>query len=176
MKRGQSDGDVGKSPLGLIYKATGDVCARLSCQKPFGRINQKQKYCCPECQLSHTREIVELGKAEEVRRVMEASRGIAQSEVLPNSRRGIHAGKVERSARLQRVVEYLRRVVLCGDGWASTRDITVAAHTCAASACVGEINCDRVNPGYRILHRYNWIARLHEYKLVNEPGVAYEVE
>ena len=51
----------------------------------------------------------------------------------------MHAGRIEKSARLQRVHAFL------ADGrWHSTRDVMVGANVCAVNSCVSELRANGV--------------------------------
>ena len=52
----------------------------------------------------------------------------------------MHAAKLERSPRLQRVYKYLRRA----SDWRSTRDIVYGADVMAVNSCVSELRANGI--------------------------------
>ena len=74
----------------------------------------------------------------------------------------LHAAKVSKSPRLQRVLDYLKWMAQpSGFGWATTRAIIDRANVCAVNSCVAELRAN----GYDIECKRDggvWWYRLRE--------------
>lgn len=76
---------------------------------------------------------------------------------------GMHAAKLDRSARLQRVLDVLRTGVEY-----STRDLVMAAQVCAVNSIIAELRAN----GYVIHCRQKPGERVWLYRLSREPSSA----
>jgi len=67
----------------------------------------------------------------------------------------IHYAKLEKSARLQRLLRYLQR-----GGWFSTREIDRGAEVCAVSTAIKELRMNGFEIESRCVRRGRWEYRL----------------